>query len=224
MVSVEIYHGGTKHSLARMTENKQGETGMRRVFTSNFLRRTQGQSMIETALLLPILLLLAFNAINFGYFFYVAVNLASAPRTAVQYSIMGFATPATPMLPAPGPSGSSTCPTAASVYTCTLAYRDINFLKSFSNAGVQVCTSVNGYNGSGTTKTTVCKQYGTTPVTYPPAPDPEAPLFTLARVDVTYTITPIIPAFQLPTPAGPISLVLLPNLTMHRQVSMREMN
>src|SRR5207244_13548584 len=38
------------------------------------------QSMTETALLLPILLVLALNTINFGYFFFVAVNLALAPR------------------------------------------------------------------------------------------------------------------------------------------------
>ncbi len=35
----------------------------------------RGQSMVETALILPILLLLAFNAINFGYFIFAAVKV-----------------------------------------------------------------------------------------------------------------------------------------------------
>lgn len=205
---------------------------MRRVTISSSFHQTQGQSMIETALLLPILLLIAFNAINFGYFFYVAVNMAAAPRSGVQYAIVGGSTPAAPTLPYPGVRNadgtwSSSCPTAiadASPYVCTLTFHDMSFLRnSTSVGGVQVCSSWLGYNGTNSTKKTNCKQYGASPV-YTPAPDPEAPLFTLARVDATYALTPILPAFQLPTPGGPISLVLIPNLTMHRQVSMREMN
>jgi hypothetical protein len=69
-----------------------------------------------------------------------------------------------------------------------------------------------------------CIKYGSATTTYTPASDPEAPLFILDRVDVVYTLTPLIPSFVLPTPAGPISLALLPSLNMHRQVSMREMN
>ena len=55
--------------------------------------RESGQSLIETALILPLLLLLAFNAINFGYFFFVALNITSAPRSGVQYAILGGASP-----------------------------------------------------------------------------------------------------------------------------------
>jgi len=199
---------------------------MRRVTISGSLRQTQGQSMIETALLLPILLLIAFNAINFGYFFYVAVNMAAAPRNGVQYAIIGGSTPASPKLPTVGPGGGS-CPTAITSpasYVCTLVFHDMSFLSNFASVGgVQVCSSTLGVSGSGSSQKANCSRYGTSPA-YTPASDPEAPLSVLARVDVTYTLTPILPAFQLPTPAGPISLVLIPNLTMHRQVSMREMN
>ena len=76
---------------------------MRDASIRRFHSRTQGQSLIETALLLPILLLLAFNAINFGYFFFVAVNLAAAPRTGVQLSIIGEATPVNIPLSPAGP-------------------------------------------------------------------------------------------------------------------------
>ena len=70
----------------------------------------RGQSMIETALLLPILLLIAFNAINFGYFFFVVLNLSSAPRSGVQYSILGFATPGQFSLPPAGPATTPPAP------------------------------------------------------------------------------------------------------------------
>jgi hypothetical protein len=206
-----------------MADQEQGETSMRRMTISSSLRQTQGQSMIETALLLPILLLIAFNAINFGYFFYVAVNMAAAPRNGVQYEIVGPSTPASPTLPPVGPAGGP-CPTATGSYVCTLVFHDMSFLSNFASVGgVQVCSSTLGTSGSGSAQKTNCNQYGGSPV-YTAASDPEAPLFTLGRVDVTYTLTPILPAFQLPTPAGPIRLVLIPSLTMHRQVSMREMN
>ncbi|MGA2632138.1 MAG: TadE/TadG family type IV pilus assembly protein [Terriglobia bacterium] len=198
---------------------------MRRMTISSSLRQTHGQSMIETALLLPILLLIAFNAINFGYFFYVAVNMAAAPRSGVQYAIIGGSTPASPQLPPVGPTGGS-CPTATSstaLYVCTLVFQDMSFLSNFATGGgVQVCSSTLGFSGSGSSQKANCSQYGGP--AYTPASDPEAPNFVLGRVDVTYVLTPILPAFQLPTPGGPISLVLIPNLTMHRQVSMREMN
>jgi len=177
-----------------------------------------GQSLVETALLLPILLLLAFNAINFGYFFFVAVNLASAPRTGVQYSILGFATPGQFQLAVPGPPSS----TASVSY---LSYQDVNgVLPGYADARVQVCTLRLGVTGTGTAQRANCAQYGTGSETYTPAPDPEAPLFVLHRVDVVYEVDPLIPAFELPTPGGPISLALMPTLRFHRQVSMRAMD
>jgi hypothetical protein len=201
---------------------------MRRASTLRLHRRTQGQSIIETALLMPIMLLIAFNAINFGYFFFVAVNLAAAPRTGVQYGILGFATPQTWQLPPAGPSGSS-CPataTSTDAYVCSLVYQDIlGVLNNATGATVRVCSSTVGLvNPGGSSERTSCRTFGGGTITTNPASDPEAPYFKLARVDVQYTVTPIIPAFQLPTPAGPISLTILPNLNFRRQVSMREMN
>src|SRR5262250_164628 len=64
-------------------------------------RDVRGQALIETAVSLPFLLALAFNVINFGYFFVIAVNLASSPRTGTLYSIFGSQTPSTPGLPTP---------------------------------------------------------------------------------------------------------------------------
>jgi Flp pilus assembly protein TadG len=179
-------------------------------------REESGQSLIEAALAIPLLLLVAFNAINFGWFFYVAVNLAGAPRDAVEYSIMGFSTPGQLTLPSPGGTSSAPC-TSSSV--ADLIYNDL-VVQGQGNpcpgtASVQVCTMQAGINNAGgTNATTVCKQYGPGSVSYTPASDPEAPSFALNRVDVVYTVAPLIPA-------NVFGLTLLPSYTFHRQVSMR---
>jgi Flp pilus assembly protein TadG len=47
---------------------------------SRLRSRDGGQSLVETALVLPLFLLITFNAVNFGYFFFVAVNGLGAAR------------------------------------------------------------------------------------------------------------------------------------------------
>src|SRR5580704_8085180 len=81
-------------------------------------RSSSGQSLIETALLLPMLLMLLFNAVNFGYFFLIALNMAAAPRSGVAYSIQGYSSPSSGFLPSAGPST-----TAATV--SYLTYQDL---------------------------------------------------------------------------------------------------
>ncbi len=188
----------------------------------------RGQSMIETALLLPFLFLLAFNAINFGYFFFVAINLAAAPRSGVEYSIQGSATPAQLTLPLAGPP---TCATT-SLFVSDLVYNDMaRVLPTLQTpscpniASVQVCTQTIGLNNRGTTtQTTQCQKWG--PAAFFPSPqsDPESPFFILNRVDVIYSFKPLISG------VGAFGLTLLPNCSgspitcqFHRQVSMRIM-
>lgn len=144
---------------------------MRARFLSRAWRVESGQSLIETALLLPVLLLLAFNAINFGYFFFVAVNLAAAPRSGVQYAILGFNTPQSLELPPPGPAASSTS-------ISFVTYEDMRgVLSGSSSATVQVCsTKVGPMVGTGSSTTTACVKYPSGSPSYTPAPDPEAPL------------------------------------------------
>ena len=183
----------------------------------------QGQSLIETALILPLLLLLAFDAINFGYFFYTAVNVASAPREGVEWSIIG---PETPSDAANWPLAG---PTTDSSTVSFLTYEDMRgSLLSSTKASVQVCSVSLGVNGAGNSQKSNCTQYiGGPPIPAAalnnPAADPEGPLFVLNRVDVVYQVTPIIPQFTIPTPGGVINLSILPNLKIHRQVSMRGM-
>ena len=191
-------------------------------------RDTRGQALLETVLLMPLILLIVLNVINFGYFFVVMVNLAAAPRSGVEYSILGFATPGSFSLPAAGPPSTSTSVSYLSQQDLTGA------INAPTGASLQVCTSLNGFNGSGASQTTKCvtctgNTCGAVGVGSPaPSSDPEAPNFVLNRVDVTYTFSPIIPG----TPFG-LALLPLPTCasaggnvtcTFHRQVSMREMN
>src|SRR6266581_772863 len=83
-----------------------------------------------------------------------------------------------------------------------------------SNAAVQVCSSSIGVNTG--TGVALCSQFGPA-YTFPtPAADPEQPVYVLDRVDVEYTVTPII--------RGTAFMVILPsNLKFRRQVSMRSL-
>jgi Flp pilus assembly protein TadG len=197
------------------------------------LRRGQtGQSLVETVLMLPLLLLVLLNAVNFGYFYLVALNLTSASRTGALYAMIGSATPAGTALP----PATGTSPSTASYLT----YQDMTgALNAPGSATIQVCSAGLGVSGTGSSQTAQCQTCtssaagsalacGAAGTGSPaPDPDPEAPAFVLNRVDVVYSFNPLIPG----TPFG---LALLPlsactasgatvTCTFHRQVSMRAM-
>ena len=79
---------------------------MRLPFLIRRRRNDEGQSLLETALTLPLLLALAFNLINFAYFWFMILTLAAAPRVGAQYSVQGGTV-----------SGISSTPSTASVTT-----------------------------------------------------------------------------------------------------------
>jgi hypothetical protein len=189
---------------------------------------TSGQALVETAIMLPVLMLLVLNVINFGYFFLVALNLTVSPRSGVEYSILGFETPSSLSLPSAGP------PTTVNTISY-LSQQDLTgAISSPTSATIQVCSSTVGTTGTGSTQTTQCvsctgSTCGTGGTGSPaPASDPEAPIFVLNRVDLDYSFSP-------PIPGTPFGLALLPlgvcsssggtvTCRFHRQVSMREMN
>lgn len=192
------------------------------------LKGNSGQALIETAIILPVVMLLVLNVVNFGFFFVVALNLAASPRSAVEYSILGFQTPASLALPAAGPPNTTTTVSYLSQQDLTGA------IFSPTSASIQVCSSTIGMTPTVNPTTakcvtctgTTCGTAGTGTPT--PGTDPEAPTFVLDRVDVDYTFSP-------PIPGTPFGLALLPlsmctstggvvTCDFHRQVSMREMN
>src|SRR5256885_5682283 len=60
---------------------------------------SRGQSLVETALMIPLLLVLILNAVNFGYFLLVTLNLTSAARSGIEYAIQGSSAIANTSLP-----------------------------------------------------------------------------------------------------------------------------
>ena len=167
-----------------------------------------GQSLIELALILPLLVVLVAYAVDFGYFFIAAACITSSTRNATQYSVLGYEGPSQSVVPAAGPA-STTNSVAAE------AFGDlVGLVDSSTTATVQVCSKSLGTTGS----LANCSSYGSaTPNSYTPAADPEAPHFVLQRVDVTYTVQP-------PVPMSFFSVSLLPTMCFHRQVSMRALD
>lgn len=200
---------------------------------SKRLRGSSGQALIETALILPLLLMIVLNAVNFGYFYLMALNITAASRSGGIYSIMGGATPSAGPLPTPGPSTSTTS-------VSYLVYQDLTgaVYAPTTNAGVQVCTMTatsppSVLNAGTTSEHTPCTSFGTVGTFPTSSPDPElnaassAPAFVLNRVDVAYQFSPPIPLapfniMALATPAcssagGTVTC------TFYRHVEMRTM-
>lgn len=203
-------------------------------FRKNATARGQsGQSLVETVMMMPLLLLFLGNAINFGYFFLVGLDVTAAPRNGVEYSIMGGATPAAIQLPATGPS-------TAQLSTSFLTYEDMRGALSSptNNAAIQVCSPSTGISNPGTVNATAqCDTYGTLPAGYsfPAAQvDPElnagstAPAFILQQVGVVYQFSPLIPGtpFNILLLASPICTASGANVScvFHRQSLMRGIN
>jgi len=162
-----------------------------------------GQSLLETAIAIPLLLGLAFNIINWGYLWFMVLALSAAPRQGVQFATQG------------GAADLSGPPSAVAV--SNLVYDNMtNAVQgaTTSNTAVRVCTSalgkVNGNNQA------PCQSFGQSFSFPAEQTDPEAPQFVLYEVDVGYTVTPIIP--------GTVFSVILPSsLQFHRQVYMRSL-
>ncbi len=200
-------------------------TCLRRVVTLS--SRCSGQALIETAITLPLLLMLVLNAVNFGYFFLVSLNLSGAVRSGALYSIQGSDTPGSPTLP----------PVSASQKTVVNLIRggvtgepgDLASLASSTNSTVQICSASAGITISGATRVSNCVQYsGATTPTYPTAStDPESTTFVLNQVDVWYHFNPIIPgtAFNIVVLASPVCTLTAGTVScdFHRQVAMRAM-
>ncbi len=167
--------------------------------------------MIETALVMPVLVLMLCFAIDIGYFFIVAANLVSASRNAVLYSGQGFDSPAQQQLPAAG-AGGSLSDTAG---VAGLAGGDLSGLAGMTTkTTVQVCSKQIGVTHTSNGYITNCNTYPSGSLNYTPDQDPESTNGMLTqRVDVVYTVSPPIPVdffgFSMPP------------LTLHWQAEMR---
>jgi len=203
--------------------------------TMRLSKSSQGQSLVETALMLPLLLMLVLNVVNLGYFFAVVVNLSGGSRTSTIYAIEGGATPAAGAIPSSG--GSS--PTTNTGSVTYLAFQDLTgAVWNPTAASVQVCSQANiDSSGSGVntasgalrTNCETCTSSGCgsagngSPI---PSADPEAPLFVTNRVDIQYTFPPLIRGkiFNIPMQAFTGICGSSGNCIFTRHVEMRAMN
>ena len=157
-----------------------------------------GQSLVEFALVIPLLFLLFVNAVNFGGFLFAWITVATAARAGADYMVMAGATVQSPKPPSP-----------SQVYNVVSA--DISSLLNRSSLAVRTCTNNNGAIN--------CATAGSGSFADPPADGrAEASLYVMAWVDVRYTYQPFIPLFKFP---GLGINATLPPLTIHRQAVMR---
>ncbi len=175
------------------------------------LSDTRGSAMIETALVMPILVLMLCFAVDIGYFFIVAANLVSSSRSAVLYSGQGFTSPAQQQLPSAGTSGSLT-DTAG---VAGLAGGDLSGLANMTTkTTIEVCSKKIGVTQTSNGYITNCGTFPSGSLSYAPDQDPESNNGMLTqRVDVLYTVTP-------PIPIDFFSFTM-PPLTIHWQTEMR---
>lgn len=125
---------------------------------------TNGQSLVEFALLLPFLLLLIFNVVNMGTYLYAWITVSDAARAGAQYAVMAGAS-----------VGSPTAPGSSAISTLIKA-------DAFSNVNVCVNTNATTSPVAGT-----CSSFTISPI----PGEPESG-YTLTAVDVQYTYTPLI--------------------------------
>jgi hypothetical protein len=178
---------------------------------STELRRDSGQSLLETALLMPLLLTLIFNAVNIAYFSYALLNLANAASQGSEYSIQGQS----------GNIGLPRLPSAANVSGLMVdGFKGAVASASIANTAVRVCSAAIGLSGAGTSaqipRCATTYGSGSFPGLGATDADPEAPGFVLNRIDMQYTVTPLIPG-------GVFNVVLPSSLTLNRTVYMRAM-
>jgi len=193
-------------------------------------RNDSGQALVETAFILPILLTIILNAVNFAFFYLMALNITASSRSSGLYSILGNASVAAKALPLAGPYTTATS-------VSYLAFQDLTgavYSPTTSNTGVQVCSPTVGILNAGTVnQKSNCATVGIG--SFQAAdPDPElnntnsAPAFLLNRVDVAYQFSP-------PIPLMPFNIVVLASpactstggtvtCTFYRHTEMRAMN
>jgi Flp pilus assembly protein TadG len=189
-----IRHGADGVGIRFMMRTKEEEAALKRfIMHSAAHSKERGQSLIEYALMVPLLFLLAINCLNFGVFLYEWIEVANAVRAGAQYAVMSGAS-----------AGGFTAATGTQIKSIITA--DMASLPGTPT--VSICTNNNG------TLTTLA---GTCSTTTTPA-DPEAPLYVLATVDVTYTFTPLTGSLSFPRLGIHLTI---PPTSIHRQAVMR---
>jgi hypothetical protein len=162
-----------------------------------------GQALIETAVSIPLLVLLMLNAINFGFYMYGWVTVNNAARAIAEYRVYnGVAV------------GFPPVPTLAQVQ-CVL-YDEVSTLPKkgsgsncvWANVTLRICSNKNG--------TVSCTGSGS----YTPPADVEPARYALYSAEISYTFTPVFPYLVIPVIKAPLTIF---PATIYRHVLMRSM-
>jgi Flp pilus assembly protein TadG len=129
-----------------------------------------GQSLLEFALLLPLIFLLVVNVVNFGGLLFAYITVTNATRSGSSYMTMGPASAGGPVLPSPA--------TVLAIVTA-----DLSSLPNASSATVNICS-----NNSGAFEAPETCLSGQA--------DPEPATSVLGSVQVQYTYCPFIPSWD----------------------------
>jgi Flp pilus assembly protein TadG len=194
-----VRHGSDGVAVEFVFRNGQESEGFRKFLAAvpteppgtasfNWTARRKGQALVEFALIVPLVFVLAVNAVNIGGFLFAWITVANAARAGAEYMSMSSAS-----------VGRPTAATPAQV--TTLVTNDVASLMNRASVVVATCTNATAAANGCTTLF-----------------DPEAPAYTLATVDVTYTYKPYIPLFSFPKLG--ISATL-PSSTIHRKAVVR---
>ena len=166
---------------------------------------SRGQSLVETALMLPLLLLLILSVVNMAYFFLVITNLTGAARSGAEYSAMGSSTPWAQPPPSPGPA-TGTNGNFTVTYVVQQDMTGALWSPTGTNTQIQICSTALGFQAGGLPKCQTChgNTCGAAGAGSPqPAADPEGS-FSLNEVTITYTFNTLVPGtiFNLPLRAS----------------------
>lgn len=181
-----------------------------------------GGSLLETALVMPLLLVMVLFAADFGYFFLVTTSMVTAARNAALYSTQGFDSLSQQQIPTAGTSGSmGDTSGVAGVVGSDMSGLSAT-LTGTPNPQVQVCSksvgpvvAITNSSGGTTGYRTACATYPSGTLSYTPDTDPESLSGLLTqRVDVVYTVKP-------PVTLRFFTFNTVPPLTFHWQVEMR---
>ena len=198
-----MLHKKIRHSLSRKLNYRVSRDAARRA--PGRRDRESGQSLVELALVTPIIFFLVVNIVNFGAFLYEWITVVNAARAAVQYVALNGQSAGSPIfLSSLSTSSSASAPygTTTSLY----ALQHMIFTETASLPGVVT-------SGSSPNPTfTACYKQGTSTAYYSyvassgsavacsaaasPATDPESAYsFTTVKVTVSYTPTQIYSIF-----------------------------
>jgi hypothetical protein len=144
---------------------------------------TVGVALLESALVIPMLVLLMLNVANFGMYTYAWVTVNNTARALVQYRVYNGVVLGFP--PSPSVTAMQNVVTA-----------EVSTLPNFGSVTWAVCSNANG--------TIVCEGPPGAPTITPPADPLQPTQYTLYSAKVWYTFQPLFSTIT-PLTAGAIS-------------------